>query len=227
MIVLFLSLSSYSQTDKQKKRQRKYPDRKTHFGIIYSPVIPSNFLQKNDITKTTDTSQYNVNQAMSYYFGMEIRHDFTKRFAIQTGINFIRRNWDVKADFEGELFQERLKFNAYELPFSVLGYVQLGQNVFMNISGGASFEMYPSDIYFKRFFAKRKFWILPSLNANLGWEYRDKKNGIFYLGASYKIVSDEFLLFVFTSNSSYPIDEFRIPGNFFSINLKYYFPQNK
>ena len=63
-------------------------------------------------------------------------------------------------------------------------------------------------------------------NANVGFEYRTKKSGFFYLGGSIRVpFSPLFIILTKYQNQGYDlttIDE--LNGSYLSIDLKYFFP---
>ncbi len=237
-LLLFISFSVFSQKTR-KEKQNKFIGKRTFFGIAISPTIPTNFIQKNDNQKITDSSEYQVNMAPGYVFGMEIRHNFNRRISIQTGINFIRRNYDTYAILKSkntiisgidttytttmDTSSQRLKFIAYEVPIIIHGFVRLSKEIYMDIGGGIGVEFYPSDIYANRFYGQRKSWIIPGLLFNIGWEYRNEKIGIIHIGASYKMHFTDIIHTVYTNKYGRRIDYIDASGNYFAINLKYYF----
>ena len=238
ILLLIVSFSAFSQKTRKEKRD-KLIGKKTFFGIAFSPTIPTNFIQKNDNQKFTDSSEYQVNLAAGYVFGMEIRHNFSRRISIQTGINFIRRNYDAYAILNSKEFsvtgidttytftkdtsQQRLKFIAYEVPIIIHGFVRLSKEIYMDIGGGIGIEFYPSDIFVNRFYGQRKSWIIPGLLFNIGWEFRNDDIGIIHLGASYKMHFSDIIHTVYTNNYGRRIDYIDASGNYFAINIKYYF----
>jgi len=239
ILLLIISFSAFSQKTRKNKLHDKLIGKKTFFGIAFSPTIPTNFIQKNDNQKFTDSSEYQVNLAAGYVFGMEIRHNFSRRISIQTGINFIRRNYDAYAILESkktiitgidttyissmDTSSQRLKFIAYEVPIIVHGFVRLSKYIYMDIGGGIGFEFYPSDIYANRFYGQRKSWVIPGLLFNIGWEYRNDNIGIIHFGASYKMHFTDIIHTVYTNKYGRRIDYIDASGNYFAINIKYYF----
>lgn len=228
-ILIFLMLFTCIVYAQKNEKRKRIMGTNTSFAVVGGPILPTSFVQKNNVVKTTDTSKYSVDNLMGYEFGMEIRHNFTHRFAIQSGINFIRRNFYAKADLysTGEHSEEKLKLIAYELPIKGLAFVKLSNNVFMNIGGGVGIEMYPSDIFNPPFYGQRTSWIQLAMLTNIGWEYRTKIDGVFYLGLSYKMHFKDMAHIVYANSSGRRVDYVDVSGNYLSINLKYYFPIKK
>ena len=229
LFILFSVLPANAQTNKKK---RKLLGTDTYFGLRYSYTIAGNFIQKNDVTKQTDSSFYNVKHSSGYLFGAEVRHNFTKYFAIQTGVNFIRRNYDAFAKITypygssqvTDSNRTTLQFIAYELPVKAMYFIRLSSNIFMNLSAGPVLEFYPSDIYYEHFYGQRNSWILAALDFDIGWEYRSKNWGTFHIGGGYKMMFTNMLYVAYTNKNGHRLDYVNMQGNYFSIDLKYYFP---
>jgi hypothetical protein len=77
----------------------------------------------------------------------------------------------------------------YEIPVKGLIFIQLGENLFMNNSLGASIDLFASDVgsgdVDLEQITLRGQWAKIALEANLGMEYRTKKAGYFYFGATF------------------------------------------
>jgi hypothetical protein len=234
-IFTVISINLFSQTTEDKKN--KIIGKETFFGITFNPTIPTKLIQNNDRRGTVDSLQMEVNQDFGYVFGVEIRHNFTKRFSLQTGINFIRRNYDAKVKIASLMYfdlstsqgiysyvekSEELHFIAYEIPIIAQGFLRLSENIYMNIGGGQGFEFYPTDIYKNNFYGQRRVFILPGMLFNVGLELRTKNSGIFYLGASYKMHLIDIIHVVITNDYGTKIAYIDASGNYLAINLKYY-----
>ncbi len=243
-LILLISISVNAQ--KKDETNRRKIEHQSLFGINISPIFPGNFIRNTDIEYASDTINYQINLQNSMSFGAEIRYYFTYRFAMVTGIQFTRRN--IKTDYSSQYpalskgidttFSKDLKFIAYEIPIHALGYVRLSNKVYMSIAGGFNLNFYPThikvdNVYMQRVGTKigRKSWQFFQLGytANVGWEYRTKNSGIFYLGASYQARFDKMARIAFYEGITIhrPQLDHSISGDYFSINLKYFFPYNE
>ncbi len=239
-LILLISLSVNAQKD---TKSRKEIEHKSLFGLNISPIFPGSFIRNSNVEYTSDTINYQINLKNSISFGAEIRYYFTYRFAVVGGIQFTRRN--IKADYSSNYqgnskgidttFSKDLKFIAYEIPIHALGYVRLSQKVYMSIAGGFNLNFYPShikrdNVYVQRVGTKigKYAWQFFQLGytANIGWEYRTKNTGIFYLGASYQARFDKMARVGFYEGLTIhrPKQDHSITGDYFAINLKYFFP---
>ena len=71
-------------------------------------------------------------------------------------------------------------------------------------------------------------WIIPSLIANIGWEYRTDKSGYIYLGASYhrpfSHMAKEVILY--NGNSRFERVELNLSGNYITVDIRYFFHED-
>ena len=249
ILLLSTSVLSFGQGKAGNSKNQKKLDKQTILGIQVSPLIPSNFLEKNDYKYESDSVNYSINNQSSISYGVEIRHYFTYRFAINTGIIYTRRN--IKVDYDSHYtydnyytrgtdttFSRDLKFTAFEIPIKASGYVRLNKEIYMSIAGGINLNFYPSNIRVDNIYVQRigtqigsKAWQFFQLgvSASLGWEYRTKNSGIIYLGASYQAHFDDMAsVLIFEEETIHKADFSKnIKGSYFSIDIKYFFPINE
>jgi hypothetical protein len=127
-----------------------------------------------------------------YSYGMVVRTGVTKKIFLETGINYVRRNYLFTLDDQDSSFSTSSAFGIveYEIPVSVLVYIRLSDNIYMNNSAGLSLNMFKKSVIEPKdnliYVFERSTWIIPGLVANVGWEYRTPYVGSFYLGASYQ-----------------------------------------
>ena len=222
-LFFLIPLITFSQEIKEEENQAK-----TLFGFQYSLVYPLNIVQNNDILQQVDsTTLLEINNKRSYMFGMEIRQYFTHIFSLQTGINFIRRNYDNTVTNDS-ISTSRLQFIGYEIPCMLLAYLRLTKNIYMDNAVGFSANFYPSDVVIPHFYGMRKRWTNIGLLANVGWEFRNTNSGIFYLGMSYQYQFKYMFQTLYFKNDVTGTENSRnnIGGSYFSLNFKYFFPQN-
>ena len=224
-LFILVSFLSFSQ---QKKNEIRENYHFTYFGINYSPIIPSNIIQKNDVTIVRDSITMSINQKPGFVFGMEVKHDFTRFFALQTGLNFIRRTYNVYVKDKDTSHTASLKFIGYEIPLLGLGFVRVAEHFYANVSAGFCFNFFPSDIAVSKFYGQRYRWTQIAIMANVGIEYRNENYGNFYVGVMYQhqersmMTVFYFREYVYGKSNAY----IGLSGNYLSLNLKYYFPQN-
>lgn len=208
----------------------------TTFGIQFKPIVPLSFVDGGVQEKNQSAINFEIEPKVGLAFGMVIRKGLTKNFSLETGINLLRRNFDVTITDNDSSFTSNSNFRVinYEIPISGLVYVQLGQNMFMNVSGGISIDMYPTPLFVfkdKEFSndIRRSSWIQTSLIANVGWEYRTEKSGYFYFGASFHRPFSA-LLNAFVTYEAFDRNDqvlFKLSGNYLTLDFRYFFHEDK
>lgn len=171
----------------------------TTFGVQVKPMVPSKFFTTGTQTVTDEYISVDFTPRFGWNFGMLMRMGFTDMFSLETGINLVRRNYELNtsdSDY-GTSMNLKYAFVGYEVPIQGLIYVKLGDELWMNASGGLSFDTYPSNAFSTTSSALdtltfdleqrtfRRSWVQMAVLANYGFEYRTKDAGYWYIGASY------------------------------------------
>jgi hypothetical protein len=165
----------------------------TSFGFTYKPMIAGSLINEGNALEKENNIDFNVSKLFGYNAGMVIRHNFTKMFALETGISFTKRNFNmlVKDNTNNYQFTQDFASIAYEIPIQGLVYIQLNKQIFMDVSFGFVADILPSDVAVisgdRKLFmeGQRKSWLQAALTANIGWEWRTEKYGAFYIGGTY------------------------------------------
>jgi hypothetical protein len=171
----------------------------TTLGIQLKPMFPSSFFGSGAYSAGDENLTVTFNPERGFAFGMVVRHGITKNWSFESGINFVQRNYRIDFQYArvSEFQQVDFRFVGYEIPVQGLLYVRLGNQWWMNAAAGISLDMYPSNVISQRevfqdtvayIFVQRSYrtrWLQVAALANLGFEYRSKKSGYFYFGASY------------------------------------------
>jgi len=237
--LLFINLYSFGQKIKSSQKDNEYLIGKSFFAVHISPIIPTSLFQKNDYTHNTDSVSYSITNLPSISYGAEIRHYFTYRFALISGITYTKRNieinyqsnYPIKSYKTDTSFTGILHFNAFEIPIQAVGYVRLTHNIYMDIAGGVNLNFYPSHLRIDHIVMQRigtggiQFFQL-GYNINLGWEYRTKDSGFFYIGGSIQSRFDYMAnILLYEKETRHTADYYKsIYGNYFAFNIKYVFP---
>ncbi|MFN5224835.1 MAG: outer membrane beta-barrel protein [Bacteroidota bacterium] len=176
-----------------------------------------------------DSAFFKISPESGYCIGMVIRAGLSDTWSLETGINFVRRNYQL--DMSDSTGSESTDFSlvSYQIPFQALVFIQLSDQVFMDVSMGVAADFYPSDIatYGDRFIhsSARLSWLSASLLANIGWEYRTTESGYFYLGASYNRPFNSIMRSFFKRpTTDYGPEEYiDLKGNYLTVDLRYFF----
>ena len=113
----------------------------------------------------------------------------------------------------------------------------LHSQMWMNAAGGVSFDFYPSNIFSNSFASEdtldfeleqttfRYSWVQMSVSTNLGFEYRTKKDGYFYLGASFHQPLTDIALsrVTYTLNRVPQSVEHKLSGVYLTLDFRYFF----
>jgi len=239
-IFIFLSLAAYTQI----KHKTKVP---SYFGVRFSPLFPTQFIgSKTTIIEQAATDPFNlsttINQKTGYSFGATVRAGLTKLLALETGINYNQRKFDLTMSVpdSGIYASNTLTFIQYDVPINALFYIQLDRQWFMDASLGVAVTFSPTNIGIATKPAKKHVFYHTGLinnkvnfdiNANLGFEYRTEKNGIFYLGGSarvpFKPLFELYMEYQYNTSATHNTINGSIDGSFLALELKYFFPNIK
>ena len=220
---------------KSTKKEKVYPD---YFGVQYRPIIPLNSFGLGPQSIEGENGVHNsiVQQKFGYSMGGIMRIGFSERLAVETGLNFTRRNYqtDYFVPDSNLRASTSLRNISYDIPLNLLIYVKINKSIYINASFGNSFLFFPSNTATQTNTLPHNFitetemrrWIQFALNANTGVEFRTEKNGIFYLGASFHRPFSP--LYNVRTTYKYMNDPnagiSRLSGSFFTLDIKYFFP---
>lgn len=217
-------------------------DKVTTFGIQVKPLIPSTLLGTGLQASVGEINSYEMQQRVGYSFGGVMRKGFTSWLSLETGISYVRRNFEARAINPSADLSDTTRFRiiGYEIPISGLVFVQLSKNIFMDGALGMALDMFPSDVqsngrnstFYQRSF--RNSWskskeVMPWLNlgliANVGFEYRTEKSGYFYFGGSYHLPFKPSYnsFFIYDLNGVEEEGLMQLSGNYLTLDLKYFF----
>lgn len=157
------------------------------FELIREGSIFTNKAQSKDI----EGLHIESSSKLGYSFGMSIRKQFTQVLAIESGLGFIGRNYQIAIDSINIRTDNKINYRlvAYQIPLKVMIRLPSSSNAFFSTSLGGQIDLYPSDVFAAneqwQVEVIRKNWIQASLTANLGWEISNSSKGIYYIGLSY------------------------------------------
>jgi len=210
----------------------------TTLGISLKPIFPTEVFGSTTSNFEDDTLVATLKQENGFIYGFVARHGLTKRFSLEAGINVNNQNYRIQATQtqDGANWDNPFRSMTFEIPLSLLVFVPINDQFFVNASAGLNNQFFPSDIksanseFFHQSF--RNSWYKPALLINTGVEFRTKKSGYFYVGASYKLPYKKAYttLLVYGLNANDGIPERRtfttIKANYFTIDFRYFFHQD-
>ncbi len=231
IVVLGLSTVTLSQ-------YRQQPE--NFFGFQFKPLIPLGIVGDRPFDMEEQDFTTTVTPIYGYSYGAAVRVGLSELLAIETGINYSKRNFRANYALpDSNVFAEdELSFINFEIPVNFLVYIKLGESLYMNTSIGGSANYNPSNIrsltnpngqHLFIFEGRRRSFFNFHTNANVGFEYRTRKSGIFYLGISGRIPFSPLM----TVASEYRYDTYSVvsygsvQGATFALDLKYFFHNNE
>ena len=228
-LILFLSFSSLAQENKKGE---------TIFGFEFKALIPSRILNAGPVSLGDDSIDVTIKSPNGYSIGMVVRHNFTKMFSLETGLHLTNSYYPIlfKNTNQGIDEESRIQLTSYELPIQWLLYIRLGEQIYMNTILGISLDFFPTDVTITEdsyaYIILVDSWIQASILASVGFEYRTKKSGYFYIGSTiHRPFSDigTFKLSYYHDNilSDYVTFSSPISGSYLSIDLRYFFPKKE
>ena len=227
-ILLFVLIISFFNSKGQNN--------KTTFGLQYKPIIPSKYFNSSNLDKSLGDYNFNLSPNYSNSFGMILRHTISKNFSLESGLNYIQRNYTLSISYKNLSISDITTFalRSYEIPVQFLTYVRASEFWYLNVAFGLSHNVLASDIYSsgesnKSYSQKtyRKNGGYRALLANVGMEYRTNENGQYYIGASlhrpWSEISRIFPQYNDENNeNNFYID---IYGSFVTIDFRYFFEE--
>jgi hypothetical protein len=214
----------------------KFP---TYFGVQVRSILPTSLIGESEWLLEKDNYSSTIFQKPGYSFGGILRTGLTEFIALETGINFTQRYYGVRFELpDSSISGERsFAFIQYDIPINALIYVKFNNEWYMNASLGLAATYKPSSVgVITNPFGKHEFFHLGlvdmkkkigvDINANVGFEWRTKRKGFFYLGGSVRLpLAPMFIMVSRYKYVNYDITTFgNIGGNYLSIDLRYFFP---
>jgi hypothetical protein len=211
------------------------------FGIQYKPIIPNRYI--GEYEQSFDSLPlYHATSKQSFgnSLGMIVRYYFTDKVALETGINFTKRTFNLTYEVadSGFIATNKVGLINYQTPVKGLFFIQLSDEIYMNASMGLNFDFFPTKVGTYNvvninnqfgLIGYKTSWVQLGANANFGFEYRTRKKGTFYLGATYNQPFKDIMIFnMYWNYSSVQTNVLRnINGSFLTLDLRYYLPIDK
>jgi len=210
-----------------------------YFGFQVKPLFPTKFIGESSTTLSKQGYNVQISQKIGYSFGAVVRVALTDLIGIETGLNFFQRYYQVDMNLQDSNITTSSDFGfiQYDLPINALFYVKLSKNWLMNAAIGPSICYKPSSVgVISHPVGKHEFFNIGlvdindkvnlDLNGNLGFEFRTKNYGFFYLGGVARIQTAP--LFNLLSRYRYgtiEVDNYGpVSGSFLALELKYFIP---
>ncbi len=213
-----------------------YAQNKATFGLQYKPILPIEKLNVTELNLSENGLNVTLSPELGLNFGAVIRWELIDKLSLETGLNYNKRSFTMEAMLEDTALSTSLEYSivTYEVPIQALFYVRLSKQWYMNVATGISVNFRASNV--GKLSEDENFsqiTYVKNLNlayvANIGVEYRTKKSGAFYLGAS---LTNPFRP-LGEIHATSQVDNYRttiigdVSGNYISIDLRYFFHDKK
>lgn len=213
-----------------------YAQNKATFGLQYKPILPIEKLNVTELNLSENGLNVTLSPELGLNFGAVIRWELIDKLSLETGLNYNKRSFTMEAMLEDTALSTSLEYSivTYEVPIQALFYVRLSKKWYMNVATGISVNFRASNV--GKLSEDENFsqiTYVKNLNlayvANIGVEYRTKKSGAFYLGAS---LTNPFRP-LGEIHATSQVDNYRttiigdVSGNYISIDLRYFFHDKK
>jgi Outer membrane protein beta-barrel domain len=206
------------------------------FGIQVRSVFPSEFVGNPVTSLSKDALAASITQSPGYSFGGIVRVGLSELIALETGINFTQRYFKLRGSIadSGIYVTNSLGFIQYDVPVNALFYIKLSKKWYANASLGLTAGFKPTSIATLNNINGSQFFYHTGvvdkktsfdLNGNLGFEFRTKKSGFFYLGTTVRIPTKPLFIYVATyKNQGFKVTQYGdVSGSFLGIDLRYFF----
>lgn len=202
-------------------------------GFQFKPIFSSKFFNTGPETREVNGLKFTLKPRGGFSAGMVLRRGLTPSVSLETGINYVKRNYsftisDTLPEAKGDF-----SMVSYDIPLLALVFIRLSDNIFMDVGMGVSVDFFPSDLKTKgdnyEHYSAREEWVIPAILANLGWEYRTEKSGYIYLGASFHrpfgSIYGSFIGYpdLNATNPNKTEPPINISGNFLTADVRYFF----
>ena len=127
----------------------------TTFGFVFKPIFPSKYFRTGPIDFSANNVDFRITQKSGISMGGVVRKGITKTLSIETGINYVKRNYDLVITDSVFTGKSDFKIVGYEIPLQALVFIQLSKDVWMNVALGPSIDLYPTDIETFSFYFKQ------------------------------------------------------------------------
>ncbi len=211
----------------------------TTFGFVMKPIFSSKYFRTGPTDIADNGINFNLAQQSGFSAGGVLRWGLTKSLSFETGINYVKRNYQLKITDSTSTRKSDFKIVGYEVPLQALIFIQLSEDIWMNAALGPSIDMFPSDVstsddYFAQQSIRNSNTGVFNLGiiANLGWEWRTKKNGYIYLGACYhRSFNDTYTTTIGYINDPkakepYAQVQTGLTGDYLTFDIRYYFHED-
>lgn len=213
----------------------------TTFGLQYKPIIPNRYIGMFEQNFDALPLEASMKQKYGNVIGGIVRHGLTKGISLETGIKLTQRNFNTFFDVpdSGVAATDDVRLVSYSIPVSGMVFIRLSDQIYMSTSLGAAMTIFLSKVQVltpipssNNIFLTEAIYnskINGAMIADLGFEWRTKKSGTFYIGGSYNLpftnIAKFALAYEYTGGDFVSVQD--ISGSFATVDVRYYFNERK
>ncbi|MEY3727480.1 MAG: hypothetical protein RL098_941 [Bacteroidota bacterium] len=213
-----------------------------YFGFHYRHIAPMQQMQSGLQKFSDSVLQTELTPTNGYTFGGVLRYGLTDLISLETGLYYNQRNFSITSTRTDSALtvDQRLRFVQFEIPFQGNIGIQLSRSIYANAALGGAILYKPSSVatyvnpYDKHEFRQvglvdinKKIGL--DFRASVGFEYRHKKFGVYYIGATAFVQLQP--AFVLLSKYQYVNFEQTAYGEInasgFGLDFKYFIPYTR
>ncbi|MFM8962820.1 MAG: hypothetical protein ACKOGD_03135 [Sphingomonadales bacterium] len=177
-----------------------------------------------------------------YTYGGMLRYGITDLISIETGLYYTQRNFQIQSTRTDSALtvDQRLRFVQFEIPIQGNIGIQLSRSFYANAALGAAVLYKPTSVAtYINPYDKHEFRQVGLVDINkkvgfdirtsIGFEYRNKKAGVFYLGGTAFVQLQPAFIFL----SKYQFENFKqaafgdVNASGFGLDFKYFIPYTR
>lgn len=236
LFILIVLLLCSAHLDAQIYRTK--PD--NFFGVQVKPLIPFGLVGDKSFDIREKSFETTITPLLGYSYGGVVRIGLTELLAIETGINYTRRNYRASYSVSDSSVyaQDEVGYVSFDMPVNFLVYIKLGNQLYMNVGIGASANFNASNIrsginpegkHQFIFEGRRLHYFDFNANADVGVEYRSRNSGTFYFGLSGRVPFSPTLAIAteYRHGTNKTVSYGTVEGSTFAFSLKYFFHNQK
>src|SRR5690554_6404998 len=137
-LLFVLVLVAFCNSYVEEQIYRSKPE--NFFGIRVKPLIPFGLVGDKAFDLKEEGFETTVSPLAGYSYGGVVSIGLTDLLAIETGINYTRRNYRASyAVPDSNVYaKDELGYVSFDIPVNFLVYVKLGSQFFMSVGIGTS-----------------------------------------------------------------------------------------
>lgn len=212
------------------------------FGFHYRLILPMQQMQSGTQKFSDSVLQTSITPQDGYTYGGMLRYGITDLISIETGLYYTQRHFQIQSTRTDSALtvDQRLRFVQFEIPIQGNIGIQLSRSIYANAALGAAVLYKPTSVAtYVNPYDKHEFKQVGLVDINkkvgfdirtsIGFEYRNKKAGVFYLGATAFVqLQPAFVLL-----SRYQYENFKqaafgdVNASGFGLDFKYFIPYTR